>query len=163
MSEIVTAVYKDRLSADRGVQTLTAAGFPLQDVSLLVSDAVAGREFRIEEGTKAAQGAGVGAIAGGGLGALAAGLIAVGAIAIPGLGLLAAGPIVATLAGAGAGGAAGTLVGSLVGAGIPEHQASIAEKGIKDGGILVAVRAHEDQVDLAREILKSTNAEKVRN
>ncbi|HEY7334580.1 MAG TPA: hypothetical protein VH639_06825 [Bryobacteraceae bacterium] len=51
-------------------------------------------------------------------------LAGIGAIAIPGVGpLIAAGPIMALLAGAGAGGAVGTLIGALVGMGIPEYEA----------------------------------------
>ena len=57
-------------------------------------------------------------------------LAGIGALAIPGIGpLIAAGPIVATLAGVGAGGAVGGIVGALVGMGIPEYEAKRFEGG----------------------------------
>ena len=62
------------------------------------------------------------------------------ALAIPGLGpLLAAGPIVAGLAGLGAGGAVGGFIGALAGMGIPEYEARRYEGRVKDGGILLSV------------------------
>jgi len=47
--------------------------------------------------------------------------------------LIAAGPIVAALAGAGAGGAVGTLTGSLIGLGIPEFEAKSYEGYLNEG------------------------------
>jgi hypothetical protein len=98
---------------------------------------------------------------GGVLGAVAAGLVAVGTLAIPGLNLVAAGPVVAALAGLGAGAATGGLAGALVGLGIPEHEAKFYDKELQDGGILLGVYAHNDQVKLAKEILETAGAEKV--
>lgn len=51
-------------------------------------------------------------------------LAGLGMLTVPGIGpLVAAGPIVAALAGIGAGGATGGLIGALVGSGIPEVEA----------------------------------------
>jgi len=72
-----------------------------------MSDATRGREFALTMATKAPEGAATGATVGGALGAIAAGLVVLGVIAIPGLAIVAAGPVVATLAGLGAGAAAG--------------------------------------------------------
>ena len=52
-----------------------------------------------------------------------------------------AGPIAAALAGGGAGAATGGLIGALVGAGMPEERVKHYEEGIKNGGILLGVRA----------------------
>ena len=74
------------------------------------------KDFALEKGIKApegtAAGAGTGAVAGGVLGWL----VGIGALAIPGLGpFLAADPIVAALAGVGAGGMVGGLLGAVIG------------------------------------------------
>jgi hypothetical protein len=99
-----------------------------------------------ELGSKAAQGAGIGGAVGGTLGAIAAAIAAVGtSIAIPGLGLVVAGPVAAALAGAGAGAATGGLVGALIGWGIPEERVKRYESGIKNGGILMGVKARSDE------------------
>ena len=56
-----------------------------------------------------------------------------------------AGPLAAGLAGAGAGGAAGGLVGALIGWGIPEERVKRYESDIKNGGILMGVKARSDE------------------
>ena len=82
---------------------------------------------------------------------------------IPGVGpFIAAGPIVATLAGMGAGGAFGGTVGALIGLGIPEYQAKRYEGRMRKGGILLSV--HTDDHDWAskgRQILEQTGAEDI--
>ena len=82
---------------------------------------------------------------GGGLGAIAAAIAAVGTtIALPGLGLIIAGPLAAAIAGAGAGAATGGIVGALIGWGIPEERIRQYDDGIREGGILMAVRPKTD-------------------
>jgi hypothetical protein len=81
---------------------------------------------------------------------------------VPGLGLLAAGPVVAILAGLGAGAAAGGLTGALIGLGIPEHEAKFFNDAIERGGILVGVYAHDDKKEVARKILDAAGADKVK-
>ena len=126
-----------------------------------MSETTKGREFAMKKGTKVPEGAATGMTVGGVLGAVAAGLAAVGSITIPGLALVAAGPLVAALAGLGAGAAAGGLTGALIGLGIPEHEAKFFHKEIEKGGILVGVYAHEDRIKLARDILDAAGAERV--
>jgi hypothetical protein len=88
--------------------------------------------------------------------------VALGVVAVPGIGLVAAGPIVATLAGLGAGAAAGGLTGALIGMGMPEHEAKFFNEEIERGGILVGVYSHDDRIDQARKILEAAGSEKVR-
>jgi hypothetical protein len=65
---------------------------------------------------------------------------------IPGVGpFIAAGPIVATLAGMGAGGALGGTTGALIGLGIPEYQAKRYEGRMRKGGILLSVHADDQE------------------
>jgi len=150
-SRMVTALFNDRDSAERAYDSATSRGYDKDDVNLVMSDETRKTHFSdqpgktTELGNKAAEGAGVGGAIGGTVGAIAAAVAAVGtSIAIPGLGLVIAGPLAAALAGAGAGGAAGGLVGALVGWGIPEEHVKRYESGIKNGGILMGVRARSD-------------------
>ncbi len=162
MSKAVTAVYRDRDTARLAIDRLLEAGFSRDDISALAADStLPGRQFGVDTGTKAPEGAALGAATGGVLGAAAAALVAVGAIALPGLGLLAAGPIVAALAGAGAGGAAGGIIGAIAGMGIPEHEAKLYADEIRSGGVLVGVNAHDDRVGLAKQCLEVEGAREV--
>jgi len=97
-----------------------------------------------------------GGIIGGTLGLL----VGIGALAIPGIGpIIAAGPIVATLAGMGAGGAVGGIVGALVGMGIPEFEAKRYEGAVKEGGTLLSVHCDtSDEIHTAKQALRDTGA-----
>ena len=161
MSKFVTATYKNRASAEHATDELASRGFPLEDISVLMSNTTKGREFNLKETNKLPEGATAGALTGGTLGAVVAGLVAVGTVAAPGVGLFASGPIVAALAGAGAGGAAGGAIGALAGAGIKEHEAKVSMKGIEDGQILLGVYAHDDRKETARKIFKETGGEHI--
>ena len=68
-SAMMTGLFRDRDSAERAYETLCSGGYGKDDVSLLMSEGHFPRDGqRTELGTKAAQGAGVGAVVGGGLG-----------------------------------------------------------------------------------------------
>jgi hypothetical protein len=86
--------------------------------------------------------------------------IGIGALAIPGLGpFIAAGPIVAALAGVGAGGVVGGVTGALIGFGIPEFEAKRYEGRIRKGAILVSVHCDNSQrSDAAKRIMERTGA-----
>lgn len=147
-SRMVTGMFRDRESAEGAYRSLTERGYNKDDVNVLMTDETRKRHFPDDDtelGSKALEGAGVGAAIGGTLGAVIAGIAAVGTLVIPGVGLIAAGPLAAALAGLGAGGAVGGLIGALVGAGIPEERARIYEKGIKEGGIVMGVTPRSDE------------------
>lgn len=116
-----------------------------------------------EKHTKAPEGATAGAAAGGIIGGTLGLLAGIGALAIPGVGpFIAAGPLMATLSGIGAGGTLGGIVGALAGIGIPEFEAKRYEDRLNEGGILLSIRANND--DLAKrvkDILKKQGAEDV--
>ena len=152
-TRVLTGLFRDRDSAERAYQSISDRGYGSEDVNLVMSDDTRKRHFatatadgrRTELGTKAAEGAGIGGAIGGSLGAIAAAIAAVGTtIALPGLGLVIAGPIAAAIAGAGAGAATGGIVGALIGWGIPEERVKEYDLGIRDGGILMAVRPRSD-------------------
>jgi hypothetical protein len=157
-NRLMTGMFRDRETAERAYGSLTARGYGKDDVSLLMSEDTRARCFpggaveKTELGTKAAEGAGVGGVAGGTVGALLLGLAAAG-VAVPGLPIIAMGPLAAALVGAGSGGTVGAIIGALVGSGIPEERARLYDEGIKSGGIVVGVtpKTEEDAEYLEHE------------
>ena len=149
---MLTGLFRDRDSAERAYQSISDRGYNRDDVNVVMSDDTRKRHFsgttsgrETELGSKAAEGAGIGGAIGGSLGAIAAAIAAVGTtIALPGLGLVIAGPLAAAIAGAGAGAATGGIVGALIGWGIPEERVMEYDNGIREGGILMAVRPRND-------------------
>ncbi|ARN18596.1 hypothetical protein [Piscinibacter gummiphilus] len=152
---LVTGLFRDRESAEAAYGSAAARGYSKDDLSLVMSDETRTRHFpnepgvTTELGTKAAEGAGVGGAIGGTVGAIAAAIAAVGTtLVLPGIGWVVAGPLAAALAGAGAGAAGGGLIGALIGWNIPEERVKQYEAGVKDGGILMGLRAR-DEADAA--------------
>jgi hypothetical protein len=159
----VFGIYRNQIQVERAVDSLVAADFRAEDISVLLPENVGSKDFAHTKGTKAPEGvtagAGTGGVIGGTLGLLAG----IGALAIPGLGpFIAAGPIMAALAGVGVGGAVGGLIGALVGMGIPEYEAKRYEGLVKEGGILLSVHCDDsDWVKRAKDVLKQTGAENI--
>jgi hypothetical protein len=156
-------IYRDRMSAENGVDVLREENFRSTDISALLPENVGTKDFAHEKNTKAPEGATAGATTGAVLGGGLGWLVGIGALAIPGLGpFIAAGPIVALLAGAGAGGAIGGLTGALIGMGIPEYEAKRYEGRVKNGGILLSVHCDSSEwTKKAKDILERTGAEDV--
>ena len=148
---LMTALFPDRESAERGYNSMSDRGYTKDDVNVVMSEDTKKRHFTMagtetELGNKAAEGAGVGGAIGGTVGAIAAAFVAVGTtLAIPGLGIVIAGPLAAAIAGAGAGAATGGLVGALVGWNMPEERIKQYDEGIRKGGILMGVRTKNDE------------------
>lgn len=152
--KMVTGLFPDRESAEAAFNGAHARGYSKDDLNIVMSDDTRKRHFgndstvgkETELGNKAAEGAGIGGAIGGTLGAIIAGIAAVGTtLALPGIGLVIAGPLAAAAAGAGAGAAGGGLLGALVGWNIPEERVKDYEEGINKGGILMGVRAKNDE------------------
>lgn len=149
-SGMMTAMFRDRESAERAYNELRARGYDKDDINVVMSDKARDRHFadkdearETELGNKSLEGTGAGSAIGGTLGAIVGAVAAIGtSVAIPGLGLVVAGPLAAGLAGAGAGGLTGGLIGALVGAGIPEERAKVYETGIKEGNIVLGFKPH---------------------
>jgi len=133
----VFGLYPTRTELERAVEALRGAGFRATDVSILVPQDRSTHELGHEMHSKAPEGGVTGAVAGGAVGGVLGWLASVGLLTIPGLGpFLAAGPIVAALAGIGAGGATGGLIVALVGAGVPEVEAKRYEGRLRKGNVL---------------------------
>ncbi len=148
---LVTGLFPDRDSAERGYHALAERGYNPNDVNVVMSDETRKRHFaddgvQTELGNKAAEGAGVGGAIGGTVGAIAAAIAAIGtSLVLPGLGIVVAGPLAAALAGAGAGAAGGGIIGALVGWNMPEERVKRYDEGIRKGGILMGVRPRNDE------------------
>jgi len=147
---MVTGLFPDRESAERAYESISDRGYGQEDVSLMMSEetrqkCMGGSPIQTEMGNKAAEGAGIGGAIGGTVGAIAGAVAALGtSLLIPGLGIAVAGPLAAGMAGAGVGGITGGLAGALIGWGIPEERVKEYESGIKNGGILMAVKPRDE-------------------
>jgi len=110
MIKTVIASFDRPDDADRAVRDLRTAGFLEADINVVVNNIQRGDPDAPTTLTNAETGAvAKGAVAGGVLGGAAGLAASLAGLAIPGIGpILAAGPIVAALAGAGAGAVAGT-------------------------------------------------------
>lgn len=148
-----TELFKTKEEAEQAYQDALDAGYSPQDINVIMSEDSRKKYYDsvlVKEGSKATEGLGVGSATGAALGGIAGAIAAIGtSLVIPGLGLVVAGPIVAGLAGAGAGGITGGLVGSLIGWGIPEDKAKVFESEIKAGGIMLGVNEKRYNSNLA--------------
>jgi hypothetical protein len=162
----VFGVYLNRREAESAFAAFKDAGFSNSDISVLLredSGACDSDELVADNGTKAPEGAAVGAGSGAAVGGALGWLLGVGALVIPGIGpVIAAGPIVAVLAGVGVGGALGGFAGSLIGVGISEDEAKHYEGRVKKGGVLVTAHCETlDEIQRAQRIMSGTGAEDV--
>jgi hypothetical protein len=159
----VFGIYRNSADTENAVDMLRQEGFRNTDISVLFPDNQGTKDFAHEKHTKAPEGAATGATTGAVIGGGLGWLTGIGALAIPGLGpFIAAGPIMAALAGVGAGGAIGGIAGALIGMGIPEYEAKRYEGRIKEGGILLSVHADDSKwTKLAKQILEQTGAEDI--
>jgi len=156
-------MYFERGEAESAVERLHTLGYDAEDISVVMDDKTREKAFANEVGAKTNEGVATGAAAGGLLGALVAGLTATGGIsAIVGSAGAATpiviGPIAAAFAGLGAGGAIGGILGGFIGLGIGEQRARQYEQGLRQGGILIAVRPKSGNHDRLREALRDRYA-----
>src|SRR5436305_2413876 len=101
----VFGIYRDRTGVENAVDVLREAQFRNTDISVLFPENAGTKDFAHEKNTKAPEGAATGASSGAVIGGTLGWLVGIGALAIPGLGpFIAAGPLLAALAGVGAGG-----------------------------------------------------------
>jgi hypothetical protein len=160
MAKLVTGIFPTRARAMLALEDLVRHGFSQDDISLLMSETTRGREFGVEEATKAPEGVAAGAAIGGALGALLLGLTSVGLLAAPGVNIFVSGQWLAALAGFGAGALGGGILGGLVGLGIPEHEAEFYREEIAKGGILLGIYCLDDErAQEAESLLKANNGE----
>ncbi len=156
----VIGIYEDRKTVLDVIEVLHKTGYRAADISVLSSENPGSKDFAHEKHTKAAAGAGIGAVAGAVVGAALAWLVSSQTVPTAGLGaLVAAGPAVAAFAGAGAGGALGWIVGLLAGSRLTEYVAKRYAGRIRRGGILLSVHCDSPEwCERAKKTLKETGA-----
>jgi len=156
-SRFVTALFRDADAAERAYRAAAALGYQDADINVVISDATRDRLLSersarhpnlssnaAESAQKPPKGADLGGPTGGTLGTIAPVLAAVGtAVLIPGL--VFAGPIAIALTAAGAVGLAGGLIGALKDWGIPQDRVRDYEAAVRDGAILLGVKARSDK------------------
>jgi hypothetical protein len=159
----VFGIYPTYSATEAAVDALRAGGFRSEDVSVLFPENLGNKDLAHTKSTKAPEGAAAGGISGAVIGGTLGWLAGIGAIAIPGIGpLIAAGPIVAALAGVGAGGAVAGVAGALIGLDIPEYEAKRYEGRVRSGGILLSVHTDDSEwTKRAKELLERTGAEDI--
>ncbi|OLZ12279.1 general stress protein [Sulfobacillus thermosulfidooxidans] len=152
MEKTVVGAFKNHDDAEKTVDELKKRGVPEKDISL-----VARHDGHTQAGHpdsdmhNLSSGIGWGGTLGGVTGLLAG----VGALAIPGVGpIIAAGPLAATLTGAVAGG----LAGALMDYGIPSNESHEYETRLKEGDVLLMVRADAPEVDKAKKLFQEHGA-----
>jgi hypothetical protein len=163
MSKSIFCIAANEHQANRIIDSLRAASFSNNDISVLFPDKATTRNFAHEKNTKAPEGAVTGAGAGLAVGATLGWLAGIGSLAIPGIGpFIAAGPIMAALGGAAVGGTVGGIAGSLIGMGIPEFEAKRYEGRVKNGNILISVHSENgDETSRAKKIFEQAGAEDI--
>src|SRR5262245_25282509 len=156
-SRFVTALFRSPDAAERAYRAALALGYVDKDINVVVSDATRDRLLAdakhpnlqsnaAESAEKPDKGKGtdLGGPTGGTFGTIAPVIAAVGtAVLVPGL--VFAGPIAIALAAAGAVGVAGGLIGALKDWGVPQDRVREYETAVRDGAILIGVKARSDE------------------
>ena len=164
---MVTGLFTNKESAERGYRSATGLGYENSDIDVLMSEETRNRYFspghdtkKTDLSTKATDGKPadyLGGPAGATMGTIAPVLAGVGTLLlVPVLGVFAAGPIVVALTAAGAVGLAGALIGVLTKWGIPAPRIEEYEQGIRAGGILMGVKPRAD--DAAGKLVREWQA-----
>lgn len=157
---LVSALFRDRKAAELGYRDALDLGYPADEINMLLSEETRERLFpdargatselasKANESTEATSHAAdeLGGPAGATAGTIAPAIAALGTLLlIPGLGLLAAGPVAVALTAAGAVGVTGGLIGALTNWGVPKNRLRRYEEGIREGGILIAVKVRSEE------------------
>ncbi len=168
--KMVTAVFRNQNDTENAFDALRDLGYPESKIDVLMSEKTRTDWYsdvkdsdKHEVGNLGVEGMGVGGAIGTAVGAALGAVVAIGTtIALPGLGLIVAGPIVAALAGGGAGAVTGGLVGGLIGLGISEENATAYQEVLRQGGVVMGVepRLTED-TDKIKTIFENNNGENI--
>jgi hypothetical protein len=154
-SRHVTALFRSPDAAERAYRAALALGYKDEEINVVSSDATRDRLLAdarhpnlssnaAESKDQPTKGADLGGPTGGTFGTIAPVLAAVGAaVLVPGL--VFAGPIAIALTAAGAVGLAGGLIGALKDWGIPQDRVNEYEAAVRDGAILIGVKARSDE------------------
>ena len=154
MSKVVVGIFHDHGRPEEALEDLKNHGFE-KDISLVARDE---EEQESGGGAIGGQDLSEGTFAGGTVGGIAGLLAGVGALLIPGIGpIIAAGPIAATLTGVVTGG----IAGGLIDLGLPEERGEFFEEQVRQGGILLSMKAEDERVEEAASVLRQYGASDV--
>lgn len=157
MSKTVIGVFTSHDQAEKAVAELRNKGFE-KEISILAKDDQSYKGTDHNSVMFGGDAVSDGATTGGVIGGIAGLAIGAGALAIPGLGpIIAAGPIAGLLSGAATGGVAGGLVDW----GIPEDRSRYYEGKVREGSIVATLKADDDKIDSAADILRRNGAQDV--
>jgi len=159
----VIGIYPDRTTVSDAINVLHKAGYRATDISVLSSDNQGSKDFAFVKRAKALEGAAAGAAVGAVVGSALVWFASFQSATITGLGpLVAAGPVLAALAGAGAGGTLGWLVGLLAGSRLTEYVAKRYAGRIRHAGILLSVHCDSlEWCNRAKTALRDTGARNI--
>ena len=162
---LVTALFKSASGVERAYDAAISRGYSADDINLVLSEETRQKYFNVDQvetdlADKAAEStekkqraaAQVGGPIGGTAATIAPALAAVGSAALlPGI--ILAGPVAIALAAGGAVAIAGGLVTALTDWGIPKGRVEEYESQIRQGGVLIGVKARNDAdaADLQKE------------
>jgi len=136
---IRAGVFSNEDDAFRAVRDLLAAGFTVEEVTVICSDRNVEKRFEaFHHQDKAGEHTPEAAMTGGLMGATLGGLAAVGLVATGGVALIAAGGFAAF------GGIAGSLIGAFMTRGMEKELADYYDQAVVQGNILVAAERKED-------------------
>jgi hypothetical protein len=167
---MVTAVFRCQSDTENAFDALRSLGYDQSEVDVLMSESTKQAWYAREKddsknkaGSLGVEGVGVGGTLGTAIGATVGAAVAIGtSVAIPGLGIVVAGPIVAALAGGGAGAVTGGLLGGLIGLGISEENAQAYQDVLRQGGVVLGVAPHDsDDIKKIERVFKDNNGENI--
>ncbi|MDR4480716.1 MAG: hypothetical protein R3B37_13365 [Nitrospira sp.] len=166
VGRLVVGVLPDMDSAKQSLRTLRSHGIAEERIGLAMRHADAAPDDRQPDPSPTAEEAANGAVGGGLIGGFVGLLAATGLVVIPGLGPVLAGGALASVlgatgasvvAGAGVGAVTGGLVGGLVSINVPETAARAYDEAVRQGHILITVKAEEDAASI-RDLLEQHGA-----
>ncbi|HZT42539.1 MAG TPA: DUF456 domain-containing protein [Chthonomonadaceae bacterium] len=148
MANLITGLFDTEAAAEQAVVALRQIGYSQNEISIIMRDRRAAVDLADESGVRTMEGVGTGALWGGAFGAIIAALVA-GPV-----GWLVIGPLATVLAGVGAGGIIGGILGGLIDAGLPPDVMPYYERGLNEGGVVVAVACHPGDEARVQRILQ---------
>lgn len=159
MVETIVGLYDDVVDAHSAVRDLVDRGFDRDRIVWMAYDPGGAYAQQVDvdlQDKEQSGGAALGSKVGAAIGGVAGLLAGFAGLTIAGLGpVVVAGPLAASLLGVGAGATLGGVVGFLSEQGIPDEEADLYAEALRRGGALVLVRAAEDRVQAAKEILQA--------
>ncbi len=161
MKTSVIGLFEQASQARLSIEELESQGVNGDQISMITSDSVDKKGFKVTENTKFPESAGAGAATGGALGLILGGLTAVGSVPSGGLSLLASGPIIASLTAGAAGAYGGGVLGAVIGTVIPDSEYQATLDKIEKGSVLLCIECQTEMEENVIKILEFHNAEHV--